>query len=83
VSGVFARRLRRVLLTLIGALYIVSIPWYRNAGERASLWLGLPDWVAVALLCYAGVAVLNSIAWLLSDIPDAADADDHREGEPR
>ena len=34
------------------------------------MWLGLPDWVAVALLCYAAVAVLNSLAWLLTDVPD-------------
>jgi hypothetical protein len=34
------------------------------------VWLGLPDWVAVALLCYAAVAVLNSLAWLLTDVPD-------------
>jgi hypothetical protein len=63
-------RLRRGLLATIGALYAASIPWYRDAGEEASVWLGLPDWVAVALLCYAAVAVLNSIAWLLSDVPD-------------
>jgi hypothetical protein len=65
-----ARRLRAALLALIAALYLVSIPWYRSAGARASVWLGLPDWVAVALLCYAAVAVLNSIAWLLTDVPD-------------
>jgi hypothetical protein len=62
--------MRRVLLVLIAALYVASIPWYRPAGESASLWLGLPDWVAVAMLCYAAVAVLNSIAWLLTDVPD-------------
>jgi hypothetical protein len=65
-----ARRLRGVLLAVIAALYVASIPWYRSAGESASVWLGLPDWVAVALLCYAAVAVLNSIAWLITDVPD-------------
>ena len=65
-----ARRVRAALLALIVALYVVSIPWYRSGGEKASVWLGLPDWVAVALLCYAAVAVLNSIAWLLTDVPD-------------
>lgn len=79
-GGAFARWLRRILLALIGVLYAVSIPWYRSAGQSASLWLGLPDWVAVALLCYAAVAVLNSIAWLLTDVPDA---DDRGEGERR
>ncbi len=65
-----ARRLRAALLAVIAALYVVSIPWYRGSGAKASVWLGLPDWVAVALLCYAAVAVLNSFAWLLTDIPD-------------
>jgi hypothetical protein len=65
-----ARCLRAALLALIAALYVVSIPWYRSANAPASVWLGLPDWVAVALLCYAAVAVLNSIAWLLTDVPD-------------
>jgi hypothetical protein len=54
----------------------VSIPWYRSGGEKADLWLGLPDWVAVALLCYAAVAVLNSIAWLLTEIPDRDGSDE-------
>jgi hypothetical protein len=65
-----ARRLRAALLAAVVALYVVSIPWYRNAGAETSVWLGLPDWVAVALLCYAAVAVLNSLAWLLTDVPD-------------
>ena len=34
--------------------------------------LGLPDWVLVALGCYVGVAVLNSAAWLLTDLRDPA-----------
>ena len=32
--------------------------------------LGLPDWVAVALVCYAAAAVCNALAWLLTDVPD-------------
>ncbi len=72
----YRRRLRRLLFALIGALYVASIPWYRSAGESASLWLGFPDWVAVAVLCYAAVAVLNSIAWLLTDIPDRDEGDE-------
>ena len=65
-----AARLRVVLLVAIGALYVLSIPWYRESGELPSTWLGLPDWVALALGCYVGVAVLNSVAWLLTDIRD-------------
>jgi len=69
-GALVARRLRAALLAAVVALYVVSIPWYRNAGAETSVWLGLPDWVAVALLCYLAVAVLNSLAWLLTDVPD-------------
>ena len=62
---------RRVLLALIAGLYILSIPWYRESGATPEIWLGLPDWVATALLCYVAVALLNSVAWLLTDVPDA------------
>ena len=75
MKGARYARLRRVLLAMIGVLYVASIPWYRSSGEDASVWLGLPDWVVVATLCYAAVAVLNSIAWLLTDVPDR-DEDD-------
>jgi hypothetical protein len=63
--------LRKLLYGLIAALYVVSVPWYRAPGETTRLIGGLPDWVAVALGCYVGVAVLNAIAWLLTEIPDA------------
>jgi hypothetical protein len=66
----FRRKLRRALLGGIAALYALSIPWYRSSGEDPEIWMGLPDWVAVALGCYAGVAVLNAIAWLLTDVSD-------------
>jgi hypothetical protein len=65
-----ARRLRRVLIAIIAVLYLLSIPWYREAGEAPAIWLGLPDWVAVALGCYLGAALLNAVAWLLADVPD-------------
>ena len=68
-------RLRRALLAAIGVLYVVSIPWYRTPGAEPELWLGLPDWVAVAVGCYAAVAVLNAAAWLLSDVRDGADGE--------
>jgi len=64
-------------LAVIGVLFAVSIPWYRRGGEEAELWLGLPDWVSLAILCYVGIAALNSVAWLLTDIPDeVGDGDD-------
>ncbi len=69
------RRVRTGLLVAIAALYVVSIPWYRTAGEVPSLVWGLPDWVAVALGCYAAVAVLNAIAWLMAEIPERGEDD--------
>lgn len=63
-------RLRYGLLAGIVLLYTLSIPWYREKGAEAETWLGLPDWVALALVCYACVAVLNALAWLLTDVPD-------------
>ena len=69
-----ASRLRRGLLLAIVLLYILSIPWYRTPGAAPSLLFGLPDWVTVALGCYVAVALLNSIAWLLTDVPDAEPA---------
>ena len=78
------RRLRRVLLVSVGALYVASIPWYREPGAAPRLWLGLPDWVTVALGCYVGVAVLNAIAWALTDVPDGVEprGDAGRASEP-
>ena len=64
------RRLRRSLLVLIGALYLLSVPWYRPTQSEVGVHLGLPDWVALALCCYVAVAVLNALAWLLTDVSD-------------
>jgi len=71
VGRVARRRLRALLLAATGVLYALSIPWYRTGGEAAGVALGLPDWVAVALGCYAGAALLNATAWLVTDFPDA------------
>lgn len=68
--------LRRWLLVAIALLYAISIPWYRSGGEAPRFIAGMPDWVAVAIACYVGVAVLNSIAWLLTDIPEDPERDD-------
>lgn len=64
-------RLRRALLAGVALCYAGSIPWYREGGDGAAVFWGLPDWVAVALGCYAAAAVLNAAAWLLTDVPDA------------
>ena len=70
--------LRRVVLCLIAVLYVFSVPWYRDSDAPLRLLLGLPDWVGVALACYVGVAVLNAVAWLATDIPET-DADTRRD----
>ena len=62
-----------VCMILIVLLYIVSVPWYRDDGAPLRIWLGLPDWVAVALLCYVGVAFVNAVAWMVADVPDTWD----------
>ena len=73
---------RRICLVLIGVLYVASVPWYRESGEEPSVWLGLPDWVAVSVLCYVAVAILNAFAWLATDVPDdVAGVADAKDGE--
>ena len=76
-----ARRVRLVLIAIIVVLYLVSVPWYREAGEAPAIWLGLPDWVAVALGCYLAAAALNAVAWLLADIPEEAPQSEPTEGD--
>ena len=73
----WVRLLRRVLFCLIGLLYAVSIPWYRGDATPGRIF-GLPDWVAVAILCYTAAAILNSAAWLLTDIPESVGDDEAR-----
>jgi len=73
----WARWLRRGLLCLVGLLYAASIPWYRDDAPPAMLF-GLPDWVAVAICCYATAALLNAAAWLLTEIPEAVADDEAR-----
>jgi hypothetical protein len=67
-----------VLLGGVALLYIASVPWYRDLDAPLRLVFGLPDWVAVAIACYAVAACLNAAAWLLSDgasaFEDSADA---------
>ena len=67
------RRVRAALLAAIGGLYLLSVPWYRESGSLPERWLGLPDWVAVAVLCYVAIALLNAVAWSLTVVPDVPD----------
>jgi hypothetical protein len=64
------RRIRGALLVAIVFLYALSVPWYRSGGAIPRIHLGIPDWVAAAIACYVAIAVLNSIAWLLTDIDE-------------
>ncbi len=66
----------------IAVLYAISIPWYRDADAPLRLWLGLPDWAAVALVSYTLAAALNAFAWHWSDVDDTP-APSHRESERR
>jgi len=70
-----ARRWRRILFVAIALLYVASVPWYRETGGDFDLVFGLPDWVAVALGCYVGVAVLNAVAWQLTEVVDPEEDD--------
>jgi hypothetical protein len=65
-------RLRTGFLVCIGILYCVSVPWYRDDSQELKLFLGLPDWVAVAVICYGLVAILNSLAWVKTSVEDDA-----------
>ncbi len=70
-------RARFFWLALIAILYIVSIPWYRDAGAPLRLVGGLPDWVAVALGCYLLSALANVFAWSATPIEETVP-----DGEP-
>jgi hypothetical protein len=76
-------RMRRALLIGVVLLYVASIPWYRDPDAPVATWLGLPDWVVVALACYAGAAVLNALAWLRTEVPEGHDPDGPPASEER
>lgn len=65
--------MRAALLAAIVVCFVISIPWYRTPGVMPATWLGLPDWVAVALVCYVVATLLNAAAWLLTDMDDDGD----------
>lgn len=75
------RRWRPLLLASIAGLYVLSVPWYREPGATPAIWLGLPDWVAVSVLCYVAVAVLNALAWLGTDVVDDRAAGEACDGQ--
>lgn len=78
-----SRRQRRtvhsVCMVLIALLYVVSVPWCREQEAPLRIWLGMSDWVAIALLCYVGVAIVNAVAWVVTDVPDTVDESENSE----
>ncbi len=50
-------------LLLIAALYAMSIPWWWMGGEP-SVWLGMPSWALLSLLCAFGASSVVAYAAL-------------------
>lgn len=44
---------------------VLSIPWYRTAGESGSIVGGLPVWIWVSLGCALGVSIVTAVGILL------------------
>ncbi|KEQ14098.1 hypothetical protein [Endozoicomonas numazuensis] len=61
------KTLRTALQLLMFFLLIISVPWYRPPGTEPKFYLGMPDWVALALTCYALVIFINLLLWLRKD----------------
>ena len=40
-------------------LYGMSIPWYLTAGQRPTLWFGLPSWIVISFFATASVSVFT------------------------
>ena len=53
-----------------GPVRLSVLPFKGAADAPVTLVLGLPNWVAVAIVCYVAVALLNAAAWLLADVRD-------------
>lgn len=68
--------MRKGLLAAIVLLFVLSVPWYRDTAEPVSMVLGLPDWVAVAIGCYAAAALLNAVAWWCTEVQDPPPPDE-------
>ena len=59
------KHLKTSLVSLLPMLLIFSVPWYRKSGARSSFLIdGIPDWVTVALICYALIALVNFVVWV-------------------
>ncbi|MGI9283463.1 MAG: hypothetical protein ACR2PX_28095 [Endozoicomonas sp.] len=58
------KTLRTALQLLMLLLLIISVPWYRTPGSDPNIYLGMPDWVILALTCYVLVIFINLLLWL-------------------
>jgi hypothetical protein len=63
---------------LVGALLVLSVPWYFPAGDGSPFVFGFPLWALVSLGCYAAIAAL--VAWRLPRIWRAAPLDEEADG---
>ena len=70
------------LFAAIGVLLLVALPWYREPGSTPQIWWGLPDWLAIAAMCFVGVAGLNAVAWWSADWDDSWRDDEPDEPGP-
>ncbi len=70
--GQRGRRGRRAWPPFLGmaVLLVLALPWYREPGSEPATWVGLPDWLIVAGLCFLGIAALNAWAWWGADWDD-------------
>ncbi|WP_062262881.1 hypothetical protein [Endozoicomonas arenosclerae] len=65
--------LRTALQLLMLFLLILSVPWYRTPGTEPVIYLGMPDWVLIALTCYVVVIFINLLLWLSREDPQELD----------
>ena len=52
-------------LPVLIAFIVISIPWYRTAGESGSIIGGLPVWIWVSLASALGVSIVTAVGILL------------------
>ena len=63
-------RRQRTLFAGMLVLLGIGLPWYRDGGSAPAIWWGVPDWFAIAALCWLGIAALNALAWRRSEWSD-------------
>ena len=52
-------------IPILVLLILISVPWYREAGEMGNMIGGLPGWVWTSLICSLGVSVLTAVGVLV------------------